>query len=77
MKLKFTTQKRKSALKHKTLSFALSLVTVALMGLLPSSAMAGSRCAWWDADCWLECIDPAVSAQARLLKHKPEQAFAW
>ena len=23
------------------------------------------------------CIDPAVSAQARLLKHKPQQAFAY
>ena len=70
MKLKFTTQKRKSALKHKTLSFALSLVTVALMGLLPSSAMAGSRCAWWDADCWLEKgeRDAVNAAKSNILK---------
>jgi len=25
---------------------------------------------------WTLCIDPAVSAQARLLKHKPQQGFA-
>jgi hypothetical protein len=26
---------------------------------------------------WVHCIDPAVSAQARLLKHKPRQGFAY